>query len=143
MRISDWSSDVCSSDLTGLGPSGELSHLCSFAPGSAPYERVFDWMGEAARSSFAATFVVTNGETPSYRGLFSTCLPDTAPQSKWTWLLIELASYHNHTVCTAVLMVRWHKFGRSPSDVPSEGMYSTMMEAPAPSNHEWRADRKG
>src|SRR3546814_8578469 len=23
---------------TGLGPSGELSHLCSFAPGSAPYE---------------------------------------------------------------------------------------------------------
>src|SRR3546814_115496 len=77
---------------TGLGPSGELSHLCSFAPGSAPYERVFDWMGEAARSSFAATFEVTNGETPSYRGLFSTWLPDTAPQAEWTGVLIDRKS---------------------------------------------------
>src|SRR3546814_1069761 len=81
-----------------IGSSGELSHLCSFAPGSAPYERVFDWMGEAARSSFAATFEVTNGETPSYRGLFSTWLPDTAPQAEWTGVLIEVGTYDNLTV---------------------------------------------
>src|SRR3546814_2965729 len=118
MRISDWSSDVCSSDLTGLGPSGELSHLCSFAPGSAPYERVFDWMGEAARSSFAATFEVTNGETPSYRGLFSTWLPDPAPQAEWTGVLIEVGTYDNLTVGNAVRIDRWIKFGRGRSDVP-------------------------
>src|SRR3546814_1834865 len=115
MRISDWSSDVCSSDL-------ELSHLCSFAPGSAPYERVFDWMGEAARSSFAATFEVTNGETPSYRGLFSTWLPDTAPQAEWTGVLIEVGTYDNLTVGNAVRIDRWLKFGRGRSDVPREVM---------------------
>src|SRR3546814_21101256 len=74
---------------TGLGPSGELSHLCSFAPGSAPYERVFDWMGAAARTSFAATIEVTIGETLSYRGLFSTWLPYTEPPPEGTGVLNE------------------------------------------------------
>src|SRR3546814_3387413 len=94
MIFAKWKKLACIVCHTGLGPSGELSHLCSFAPGSAPYERVFDWMGEAARSSFAATFEVTNGETPSYRGLFSTWLPDTAPQAEWTGVLIERSEEH-------------------------------------------------
>ena len=97
---------------TGLGAFGELSHLCSFAPDSAEYERVFDWMGEAARSSFAAAFELTKGETPSYRGLFSAWLPTTAPQAEWTGLLIEVGTYDNLTVGDAVRMDRWLRFGR-------------------------------
>src|SRR3546814_18852999 len=96
-------------------------------------------MGEAARSSFAATFEVTNGETPSYRGLFSTWLPDTAPQAEWTGVLIAVGTYDNLTVGNAVRIDRWLKFGRGRSDVPREVMRSTVMDALQPSTPEWRA----
>ena len=124
---------------TGLGTFGELSHLCSFAPGSSGYERVFDWMGEAARSSFAASFTITKGETPSYRGLFSAWLPTTAPQAEWTGLLIEVGTYDNLTVGDAVRMDRWLRFGRGRTSTSREEMRRTMMERLYPSAPDWRA----
>lgn len=124
---------------TGLGPSGELSHLCSFEPGSPAYERVFVWMGEAARSSFAATFDVTNGEIPSYQGLFSAWLPTTAPQAQWTGLLIEIGTYDNLTVGDAVRLDRWLRFGRGRASASRESLYRTMMEGLNPADPEWRA----
>ncbi len=124
---------------TGLGAFGELSHLCSFEPGSAAYERVFDWMGEAARSSFAATFELTKGETPSYQGLFSAWLPTTAPQAEWAGLLIEVGTYDNLTVGDAVRMDRWLRFGQGRSFMPRDQMRRTMMEGLNPSDASWRA----
>ena len=123
---------------TGLGAFGELSHLCSFAPGSAEYERVFDWMGDAARSSFAASFDVTNGETPSYRGLFSAWLPSTAPHAEWTGLLIEVGTYDNLAVGDAVRIDRWLRFGRGRTSTSRDEMRRAMMETLNPSTTEWR-----
>jgi hypothetical protein len=124
---------------TGLGKFAELSHLCSFAPGSPAYERVFDWMGEEARTSFAATFEVTGGETPSYEGLFSAWLPITARHAEWTGVLIEVGTYDNLTVGDAVRMDRWLRFGRGRSSIPREEMRRTMMERLNPKDPEWRA----
>jgi hypothetical protein len=124
---------------TGLGAFGELSHMCSFAPGSPAYERVFGWMGEAARSSFAATFDVAKGEVPSYEGLFSAWLPRTAPQADWTGLLIEVGTYDNLTVGDAVRMDRWLKFGTGRSEMPRDEMRRTMMDRLNPPLPEWRA----
>jgi hypothetical protein len=124
---------------TGLGKFAELSHLCSFEPGSPAYERVFDWMGEEARTSFAATFEVTGGETPSYEGLFSAWLPSTAPHAEWTGVLIEVGTYDNLTVGDAVRMDRWLRFGRGRSSIPREEMRRTMMDRLNPKDPEWRA----
>lgn len=124
---------------TGLGKFGELSHLCGFEPGSPACERVFDWMGEEARSSFAATFEVTGGEVPSYEGLFSAWLPGTAPQAEWTGLLIEVGTYDNIAVGDAVRMDRWLKFGRGRSSTSREEMRRTMMERLNPEDPEWRS----
>src|SRR3546814_7149518 len=65
MRISDWSSDVCSSDLTPAPPRSPRWHRASFpAPVGAPLERggaaavalvdaAFDVFDEAARAFVA------------------------------------------------------------------------------------------
>src|SRR3546814_7217753 len=65
MRISDWSSDVCSSDLTPAPPRSPRWHRASFpAPVGAPLERggaaavalvdaAFDVIDEAARAFVA------------------------------------------------------------------------------------------
>lgn len=124
---------------TGLGKFGELSHLCSFEPGSAPHELVFDWMGEEARSSFAATFEMTKGEIPSYEGLFSAWLPTTATHAEWTGLLIEVGTYDNLTVGDAVRMDRWLRFGRGRSSTPRAEMRRIMMERLNPTDPQWRA----
>jgi hypothetical protein len=123
---------------TGLGAFGQLSHLCCFEPGSPAYERVFGWMGEAARSSFAASFEITKGETPSYRGLFSSWLPETAPRAEWTGLLIEVGTYDNLAVGDAVRMDRWLRFGRGRCSTSRDDMRRTMMERLNPSAAEWR-----
>jgi len=123
---------------TGLGAFGQLSHLCTFEPGSAGYERVFEWMGEGARSSFAASFELTKGEVPSYRGLFSAWLPTTAPQAEWTGLLVEVGTFDNLTVGDAVRMDRWLRFGRGRTSTPREAMRRSMMERLNPSAPEWR-----
>src|SRR3546814_9796361 len=98
MRISDWSSDVCSSDLlprifaksrkiafiewhTGLGGYGELSHIPMMEPGSDGYERMFSWLGDEARETWAKGMDFTNGVTPDYRGWFSAWLPNSAPHA--------------------------------------------------------------
>jgi hypothetical protein len=124
---------------TGLGKFGELSHLCSFDLGSSAYERVFNWMGEGARSSFAATFDVTGGETPSYEGLFSAWLPSTAPHAEWTGLLIEVGTYDNLAVGDAVRMDRWLKFGRGHTSMSREAMRRTMMDRLNPPDPKWRS----
>jgi hypothetical protein len=124
---------------TGLGPFGELSHLCSFAPGSASYERVFGWLGEEARTSFAATFEVTNGEVPTYQGLFSAWLPTVAPHAEWSGVLIEVGTLDNLTVGNAVRMDRWLRFGRGRSSMSRDEMQAAMMEGLNPTNPEWRA----
>lgn len=123
---------------TGLGPFGELSHLCSFAPGSDAYERIFGWMGDEARTSFAKTFELTKGATPSYRGLFSAWLPTTAPQAEWTGALVEVGTYDNLTVGDAVRMDRWLRFGKGRSSFTRDEIRSTMMEGLNPRSPEWR-----
>lgn len=123
---------------TGLGPSGELSHLCNFEPGSSAYERVFHWMGEKARTSFAETFDVSEGEAPTYQGLFSAWLPTTAPQAEWTGVLIEVGTYDNLTVGEAVRMDRWLRFGTGRTDTPREQMREIMMERLNPKDSQWR-----
>lgn len=124
---------------TGLGQFGELSHLCSFAPGSPAYERVFDWMGDEARASFAATFEVTGGEVPTYEGLFSAWLPSTAPHAEWTGVLIEVGTYDNIAVGDAVRMDRWLKFGRGRSSTPRDEMRRVMMDRLSPEDPAWRS----
>ncbi|AVE03779.1 hypothetical protein CYL20_04145 [Pseudomonas palleroniana] len=124
---------------TGLGKFAELSHLCSFQPGSPAYERVFGWMGEEARTSFAATFELTAGEAPSYEGLFSAWLPVTAPHAEWTGLLIEVGTYDNITVGDAVRMDRWLRFGSGHSSTPREEMRRMMMDRLNPKEPEWRS----
>jgi hypothetical protein len=124
---------------TGLGPFGELSHLCSFAPGSDAYERVFDWMGDDARTSFAKTFEVTKGEIPTYRGLFSAWLPTTAPQAEWTGVLVEVGTYDNLTVGNAVRMDRWLKFGKGRSTLSRDEIRAAMMDGLNPVDPAWRA----
>ncbi|MGN6819488.1 MAG: DUF2817 domain-containing protein [Sphingomonas sp.] len=123
---------------TGLGPFAELSHLCSFAPGSPSYERVFGWIGDEARTSFSATFEVTGGEVPTYQGLFSAWLPSTAPQADWAGLLIEVGTLDNIAVGNAVRMDRWLRFGNGRSLASREEMRAAMMEGLNPSSAEWR-----
>jgi hypothetical protein len=123
---------------TGLGQFGELSHLCSFAPGSPACERVFDWMGEEARASFAAAFEAAGGEVPTYEGLFSAWLPSTAPQAEWTGVLIEAGTYDNLAVGDAVRMDRWLRFGSGRTSIPREEMRRIMMDRLYPEDPEWR-----
>jgi hypothetical protein len=124
---------------TGLGSFGELSHLCSDLPGSPAYERLFEWMGEEAKASFAKSFEITNGEIPSYQGLFSAWLPTTAPQAEWVGVLIEVGTYDNIAVGEAVRIDRWLRFARGQSSLPRDDMRSTMMERLNPASREWRA----
>jgi len=100
---------------------------------------VFSWLGEEARSSFAATFEVTNGEVPTYQGLFSAWLPTTAPHAEWTGVLIEVGTLDNITVGNAVRMDRWLRFGRGRSSVSRDDMRAAMMEGLNPTSPEWRA----
>src|SRR3546814_9673926 len=43
MRISDWSSDVCSSDLAGFFPTAALQHRCNFRDQRARRESQPGW----------------------------------------------------------------------------------------------------
>lgn len=123
---------------TGLGAYGELSQLCSLDPGSDGYERVYSWMG-GARSPFADKTDVSHGETPSYCGLFSAWLPNTAPQAEWAGLLIEVGTYDNLTVQDSVRIDRWLKFGSGRTSIPRETLRHAVMEGLNPASAEWRA----
>jgi hypothetical protein len=123
---------------TGIGEYGELCHICSMAPGSAGYERVVDWLGDSARTSFTAAADISQGKTPSYRGFFSAWLPTTAPQAEWAGLLIEVGTYDGLTVLDTVRIDRWLKFGQGHTTTSREAMRATMMEGLNPVAPEWR-----
>ena len=123
---------------TGLGAYGELSHICMMAPGSAGYERVFNWMGDAARSTWAASMDFTGGVTPDYRGWFSAWLPSIDSHKEWAGLVIEVGTYDVVTVVDALRMDRWLKFGRGRSSISRDEIRRTMMDRLNPSAPEWR-----
>lgn len=124
---------------TGVGEYGELSHVCTMEPGSAGYERVFEWMGEAARTSFAESVKVSGGVLPDYRGPFSTWLPSIAPQAEWAGLVIEGGTYETIRAFNSVRMDRWLRFGRGRSSWSREDIRRDMLEGLYPSAPEWRA----
>lgn len=122
---------------TGLGRFGELCHICMFDPASSAYARVFDWMGEDARTTFEAAFDGSKGATPSYTGLFCTWLPKAAPHAEWAGLVIEVGTYDNAIVADALRMDRWLKFGRT-SSTPRAEIQRAMIEGLYPSSLAWR-----
>src|SRR3546814_3289475 len=71
VRISDWSSDVCSSDLGDASPEGG-----AVAEGIARFQQVVDWNGEAVERkwaglrSFAPDRLPVYGFDPLARGFF-------------------------------------------------------------------------
>src|SRR3546814_9471393 len=58
MRISDWSSDVCSSDLCWLPSPFPLAHV-------RPARKTAAWTLSISRSSAAPTMCLTSGPTPA------------------------------------------------------------------------------
>lgn len=124
---------------TGLGDYGELSHIPMMEPGSAGYERMFDWLGEAARSTWARGMGDFDGVTPDYRGWFSAWLPSTAPQAEWAGMVIEAGTYGVVEVMDGIRMDRWLKFGKGRSDLSREEMRETMMDKLYPTAPDWRA----
>src|SRR3546814_21073399 len=67
MRISDWSSDVCSSDLPGLFQ--YAASAMGFMPGQCVVVEDSDVGMEAAEAAGMKAFqYVPNGETVSYQG---------------------------------------------------------------------------
>ena len=123
---------------TGLGRFGELCYICFDEPGSASHNRVFEWMGDAARETFAAAFESSQGQKPSYYGTLSMWLPNTAPNADWAGLVIEVGTYDVMVVVDAVRMDRWLKFGRGSASVSREELRQTMLERLCPSAPEWR-----
>ncbi len=123
---------------TGLGKFGELCYISLEEPGSSSYERIFEWMGEAARESFTAALDGARGETPSYTGPFSIWLPGAAPNAEWAGLVIEVGTYDNKTVANALRMDRWLKFGRGSASASREDIRETMIKSFYPSAPEWR-----
>jgi hypothetical protein len=123
---------------TGIGRYGELCHVSMDAPGSPTYERVFGWMGEEARGTFAAAMDISDGVTASYSGPFGVWLPVTAPQAEWAGLGIEIGTYDNQTMANALRMDRWLKFGHGRSTQSRDEIRATMMELLCPSDLAWR-----
>lgn len=124
---------------TGLGAYGELCHICLHAPGSPEHTRVFDWMGQGARDTLAASFDGAAGATPSYEGLFNTWLPKALPWAECAGLAIEVGTYDNVRVMNSLRLDRWLKFGRGESKASREDLRRWMMEGLYPSDPAWRA----
>lgn len=124
---------------TGLGPYGELCHICMHPPGSPSSDRVFRWMGEAARETLAASFDGAEGATPSYQGLFCTWLPTAAPQAEVAGLAIEVGTFDNAVVTDALRLDRWLKFGREPGLASREVLRDQMLRGLYPADPAWRA----
>lgn len=107
-------------------------------PGSPAYERVFEWMGEPARDTFAAAMDISKGVTASYTGPFAVWLPKTAPKAEWAGLGIEVGTFDNQAMANALRMDRWLKFGRGGSTLPREDIRRTMIERLYPADPAWR-----
>jgi hypothetical protein len=123
---------------TGLGGYGELSHIPMMAPESSGYQRMFSWLDEEARSSWARGMDFTDGVTPDYRGWFSAWLPSTAPHAEWAGMVIEAGTYGVIEVMDGLRMDRWLKFGKGRSYLPREEMRRSMMEKLYPTDPAWR-----
>lgn len=123
---------------TGIGAWGELAHICSLPVDSPGYERVVDWLGESARTSFSSSAAMSEGHTPSYTGFFSAWLPSTAPRAEWAGLLIEVGTYDNLTVLNTVRLDRWLKYATGSTYTSREEMLDEMMEGLNPAAPAWR-----
>ncbi|WPN25851.1 DUF2817 domain-containing protein [Pseudomonas marginalis] len=124
---------------TGLGDFGELSHIPMMEPGSDGYERMFEWLGDDARSTWARGMGDFDGATPDYRGWFSAWLPSTAPQAEWTGMVIEAGTYGVVEVMDGIRIDRWLKFGKGRSYQSRDEMRITMMDKLYPVAPDWRA----
>lgn len=124
---------------TGLGDYGELSHIPMMEQGSAGYERMFEWLGDDARSTWARGMADFDNVTPDYRGWFSAWLPSTAPQAEWTGMVIEAGTYGVVEVMDGIRIDRWLKFAKGKSFMSREDMRDTMMDKLYPTAPDWRA----
>jgi hypothetical protein len=124
---------------TGLGDFGELSHIPMMEPGSAGYERMFEWLGDEARSTWSKGMADFNGVTPDYRGWFSAWLPSVAPHADWAGMVIEAGTYGVVEVMDGIRMDRWLKFGTGRSYLSREEMRETMMDKLYPAAPDWRS----
>lgn len=122
---------------TGLGAYGELCHICVHDPASTNHARLFDWLGQDARTTMAAAFDGAAGVTPCYTGLFSAWLPTAVPWADCAGLAMEVGTYDNEKVGDALRIDRWLKFG-SGSAAQREEMRKVMMERLCPGDPVWR-----
>jgi Protein of unknown function (DUF2817) len=124
---------------TGLGGYGELSHIPMMEPGSAGYERTFEFLGEEARKTFSDGLDFTDGVTPDYRGYFTAWVPTTVPHAEWAGLTIEVGTIDVVSVVDGIRADRWLKFGKGRSTLSREEIRDFMMERLNPSDPQWRA----
>ena len=122
---------------TGLGRFAELCYVCMHDPGSSASERIWDWMGDEARHTFAAA-VGADGRTPSYSGLFCNWAPNAAPHADCAGLVIEVGTYDAPAVWEALRTDRWLKFGRGAASASREDMRRDMLERLYPASEAWR-----
>ena len=122
---------------TGLGEFGELCYICKHEPGSSDYDRIWTWMGEEARGTFAASFDA-DGKTPTHQGLFSAWIANAAPRAECTGLIVEVGTYDTARVWDAVRMDRLLKFGRGMTPASREHIRRDMLEGLYPESEEWR-----
>jgi hypothetical protein len=124
---------------TGLGDYGKLSHIPMMKSGSAGHERMFEWLGEDARSTWTRGMGDFNGVTPDYRGWFSAWLPSCAPQADWAGMVIEAGTYGVVEVMDGIRIDRWLKFGKGRSCLSRDEMREIMMDKLYPTAPDWRA----
>jgi hypothetical protein len=125
---------------TGLGDYAELSHIPMMKPGSPGYERMFDWLGDDARTTWERGMDGDfKGAKPNYRGWFSAWLPSTVPQAEWAGMVIEAGTYGVVEVMDGVRIDRWLKFANGRSIMTREAMRETMMDKLYPVAPDWRA----
>src|SRR3546814_18201235 len=111
-------------------------------PGCDGYERMFSWLGDEARETWAKGMDFTNGVTPDYRGWFSAWLPNSAPHAEWTGMVVEAGTYGVIEVMDGIRMDRWMKFGKGRSFLPREDMRRSMMDKLFPTSNERRVGKK-
>jgi hypothetical protein len=106
--------------------------------GSPGFERVFSWMGDEARTSFADGLKYAGGVAPDYRGWFIAWLPSTAVNAEWAGLTVEVGTYDTISVVDGIRMDRWLKFGKGVSTASRDEIRATMLDRLYPADPEWR-----
>lgn len=122
---------------TGLGEYGKLSHVC-FHPLKTPSaNKVWEWMGEDAKASLAASMQGTDS-IGEYRGPFAKWLPTAVPHAECAGLVIEVGTFDNNRVWESLRLDRWLRFGGGASPERREELRREMLEGLYPSSPEWR-----